>query len=331
MIVAYFISKGQLERVELKPEDALPKGTMWLDLIEPTTKEEKAVERVLEIDAPTREEMDKHEVMSPFYHEGNASYMTVTALYNQSSGYSDSTAITFILLENKCLVTLRYNRPRAFTHFANRAMRLPELCQTPEIVLEGLVEAMINSIADVLEKAGNALDQLLKDLFEKPNIEDARNINSSKYYDEIIKRIGRTGNLLSKNRESLVSINRLLIFFGQLDHSREASQHKHKMRFRVIAQEVHSLSEYVNFLSQRNSFLLDATLGMIGVEQNMIIKVFTVAAAALMPPTLIASIYGMNFRNMPEITWEWGYPLALLVIIISAILPYYFFKKKGWL
>ncbi|MBS0236059.1 MAG: magnesium transporter CorA family protein [Proteobacteria bacterium] len=332
MIIAYCVVKNKLERLELKPEGKLPEGLIWIDLIEPSAKEERFVETALGINAPTREEMDKNEVMSPFYQEGEASYMTITALYNQGSGHPESTAITLILLENKCLVTMRYHRPKAFSHFVARAVRFPDLCQGPEKIMEGLMEALVNSIADVLEKAGNELDRLLKELFEKPALEGdlRKSNNSSQYYDQIIKHIGRMGNLLSKNRESLVSINRMLIFYSQLEYAKNIKR-DNKSRFRVIAQEVHSLSEYVSFLSQRNSFLLDATLGMIGVEQNMIIKVFTVAAAALMPPTLIASIYGMNFHNMPEINAEWGYPIALLAIVVSAILPYYFFKKKGWL
>lgn len=329
MILAYLIIGDQLERIEIKDGLDIPANVVWVDLIEPTSTEEKEVEAYFKIDAPTREEMDKIEVMSPFYREGDAYYMTITALHNHTNDSCDSTAITFILMPNRCLVTLRYARPRSFSHFVARAIRMPEICGSPELVMEGLLEGLINNIADILEKTGNALDLLLKDLFDKQAAK--KKYSTSENYNEIIRSIGRTGNLLSKNRESLVSINRMLIFYSQLENMHSVGKKEHKLRFKTIAREVHSLNEYVNFLSSRNGFLLDATLGMISVEQNMIIKVFTVAAAALMPPTLIASIYGMNFHNMPELSFKFGYPLALGLMVVSAVIPYIFLKKKGWL
>ena len=346
MIIAYTLSQESgLERVEMEAGGIVPKNTVWIDLLEPSLEEEKTVEKALKIDAPTREEMDKIEVMSPFYKEGDTYYMTITALNKADKQYPEGTAIIFIL-NKKCLVTLRYARPKAFSYFTGRAMRNPALCNSPEIILEGLIESMVHSVADVLEKTGNEIDQLLIDVFEKPkefeneiiksnktwkqHIPDKEN-TASNYYTNIIKRVGKTGNLISKIRESLVSINRMLLFFGQIEDIKSASKKDHKIRSRNISREIHSLTEYANFLAQRNSFLLDATLGMINVEQNMIIKIFTVAAAVFLPPTLIASIFGMNFKFMPELDWVFGYPAALFLIILSAILPYYFFKKKGWL
>jgi magnesium transporter len=111
-----------------------------------------------------------------------------------------------------------------------------------------------------------------------------------------------------------------------MDNGKYMQKKEQRNKFKNLFREVHSLNEYVNFLSQRNSFLLDATLGMISVEQNKIIKVFTVAAAVFMPPTLIASIYGMNFAKMPELSWDLGYPMAIVMMLISAILPYLYFR-----
>lgn len=344
MILAYVLSaKKTLKKVEVSVGQALPKNTVWVDLLEPSIEEEKLIEKALKIDAPTREEMDKIEVLSPFYKERDSYYMTVTALHKTDKDYPEGTALIFIL-NPKCLVTLRYSKFKAFSYFSNRAMRNPEMCATPDAVLEGLLESIVHSIADTLEKTGNENDQLLVDVFEKPS--EIRERRKSKkyepgdsdipdqpgqYYTNIIKRVGRTGNLISKIRESLVSLHRMLIFFGQIDESRYLSKKEHRLRFRNLTREIHSLTEYANFLAQRNSFLLDATLGMINVEQNMIIKVFTVAAAAFLPPTLIASIYGMNFKNMPELEWVFGYPFSLVLIVLSAIIPYYYFKRKGWL
>jgi magnesium transporter len=344
MIIAYKISDGNvIEKIEMSADDTIPKGVVWLDLVEPSIEEEKMIERALKIDAPTREEMDKIEVMSPFYKEGDSYYMTITAINKAEKDYPEGTAIIFIL-HPKYLVTLRYARPRSFSSFSTRALRNASLCLTPDLAFEGLIESIVNNLADVLEKAGNNLDTLLIDVFEKPS-SASKNIKNKKkrasdeeefdyganYYDNIIKRVGRMGNLISKTRESLVSINRMLIFFSQIDEGKYLSKKEHRLRFRNLSREIHSLTEYANFLSQRNSFLLDATLGMLNVEQNMIIKVFTVAAAVFFPPTLIASVYGMNFKDIPELSWSFGYPLSILIMVLSAVLPYYYFKKKGWL
>lgn len=346
MIIAYTIASGKkqkLSKVELSGDDKLPKNIVWLDLVEPTIEEEKLVEKYYKIDAPTREEMDKIEVLSPFYKEDGAYFMTVTAIHKADKDYPEGTAVTFIL-SPKGLITIRHSKLRAFNYFSARAVRNPALCSTPEIALEGLVENMVDGLADVLEKTGNDIDQLMNDVFEKPKaitISNNKKIKKSKdeqdagqhenYFNILLKRVGRTSNLISKIRESLVSINRMLIFFGQIDDGKHMSRKEHRIRFRNITREIHSLTEYSNFLAQRNSFMFDATLGMINVEQNMIIKVFTVAAAVFLPPTLIASIYGMNFKYMPELEWLFGYPLSILLMLCSAILPYLFFKRRGWI
>lgn len=342
MIIVYVLTKDKkIQKIELAKGEKLPKNTIWIDLLDPSLEEKKLVETEL-VDVPDREELDKLELMSPFYKEDNAYYMTVTSIQNADKGYPEGVAIIFILAQN-ILVTLRYSRPKAFQYFSNRIVRNPQMGSSAEIVLEGLIESLLNSIADILEKTGVEIDQLLIDVFEKPS-EMKKKAESKKsrtqkveddepglYYTNIIKRIGRTGNLISKIRESLVSINRMLIFFGQIDELMQAGRKEQRHRLRNLSRELHSLTEYANFLSQRNSFLLDATLGMINVEQNMIIKVFTVAAAVFLPPTLIASIYGMNFQHMPELEWVMGYPFSLILIVLSAVLPYYYFKRKDWL
>jgi magnesium transporter len=348
MIVAYVptTERDGVNKIEVGVSGTIPKGAIWIDLFDPSLEEEKMVEKAFKIDAPTREEMDKFEVISPFYKEGESYYMTITTLNKLENKNVDGSAVVFIL-HPKCLITLRYSKFKAFTYFSSRMMRSPDMGSTPESVLEGLVESIVHSLADVLERTGNEIDKLLIEVFDQPSDIRAQTQKGRKksapqatseeqdrsglYYTNVIKNVGRTGNLVSKIRESLVSIHRMLIFFGQIDDDHFLAKKEYRMRFRNLTREMHSLTEYANFLSQRNSFLLDATLGMINVQQNMIIKVFTVAAAVFLPPTLIASIYGMNFRQMPELNWAFGYPMALVIIICSAIVPYAFFKRKGWL
>lgn len=347
MILAYSISTDkEIEKREVSVGDEIPENVVWIDLIEPTPEEEKEIEAVLKIDVPTREEMDKMEVMSPFYKEGKSYFMTITAMHKLDKDYPLGTAINFIL-HPKCLITVRYTRLKAFTYFTNRAMKDSQLISSSEVVLEGLMESMVHSLADALEKVGTEIDHTLINVFEKPaeiNSYNKQNKKAQKdtdnendhyqqgnYYTFLIKRVGIAGNLISKIRESLVSINRIFIFFGQIEESKYLAKKENRTRFRNLMREIHSLNEYANFLTQRNSFLLDATLGMLNVEQNKIIKIFTVAAAVFMPPTLIASVYGMNFVYMPEVAWIYGYPIALALIVLSAVLPYLYFKRKGLL
>ena len=325
----YTASGNKLEKVKFDLDHSerikIPKDVVWIDVHSPNHEQEKQIEDLFSINVPTRAEMNKIEVMSPFYKEGNAHYMTITALAKSHDEHPESTAVTFILTSD-IVITLRYTSPLALVNFTARATKGLQYFPSPENILCGILEALINNTADALEEVGNELDVLLKKIFEKNGKQE---IISSKRYNSVIRNIGNTGNLISKNRESLVSMNRLLIYFGQIE-DKYATKKEYRAKFKNLAREVYSLVEYGNFLSQRNSFLLDATLGMISVEQNMIIKVFTVASAVFMPPTLIASIYGMNFRHMPELKMLIGYPIALIMIIISALLPYFLFKKKNW-
>ena len=183
MIIAYVLSaKKTLKKVEINLGKPLPKGIVWVDLLDPSIEEEKFLEKALKIDAPTREEMDKIEVLSPFYKERESYYMTVTALHKTDKDYPECTALIFIL-NPRCLVTLRYSRFKAFNYFSNRALRNPEMCETPDAALEGLLESMVHSIADTLEKTGNENDQLLVDVFEIAN--DDGKLNEKKKKEDL--------------------------------------------------------------------------------------------------------------------------------------------------
>ena len=162
-----------------------------------------------------------------------------------------------------------------------------------------------------------------RDVFSRSGGETSRD------FQKLIARIGRAGDLATKARESLVSIGRLLAFAIQASQAR--GRKGSGSRLKTVGRDVASLSDHASFLNQKINFMLDATLGMINIEQNAIIKIFSVAAVVFLPPTLIASIYGMNFTDMPELGLPFGYPLALALMVVSAILPYWYFKRRGWL
>jgi magnesium transporter len=149
-----------------------------------------------------------------------------------------------------------------------------------------------------------------------------------------LKALGRNDDLVSTTRESLLSLSRLLRFFGTMLDANDKLDKKTardlKARLKIIVRDIASLNEHASFESHKVSFLLDATLGQINIEQNRIIKLFSVAAVVFLPPTLVASVYGMNFHAMPELGWSLGYPWALGLMVLSAVLPYWYFKRKGW-
>lgn len=149
-------------------------------------------------------------------------------------------------------------------------------------------------------------------------------------FQAILEDIGRKGDLTSNLLECLVSLERM---FGFLSHSIQQRKNERDLRARVktLSRDCRSLIEHAGSLTYKVTFLLDATLGLITIEQNAIIKIFSIAAVVFLPPTLIASIYGMNFQFMPELEWLLGYPLALMLMVVSAVLPYQFFKRRGWL
>jgi magnesium transporter len=295
---------------------------VWLDLYQPSEAEEDAVERALGIEVPTREEMKEIEASSRLYREDDALFMTATLVTNADSETPESSALTFILAGDR-LVTVRYADPLPFRAFATYALRHPGACGDGYAVFGGLLEAIIDRIADVLEADGADLDRLSREVFSRSAAQTSRD------FQKILSRLGRAGDLASKVRESLVSLGRLLAFAIQGTQAR--GRKTGSARLKTIGRDVASLSDYAAFLNNKVGFLLDATLGMINIEQNAIIKIFSVAAVVFLPPTLIASIYGMNFAHMPELGWPLGYPLALALMVVSAILPYLYFKRRGWL
>jgi magnesium transporter len=193
-------------------------------------------------------------------------------------------------------------------------------------VLVGLLEAIIDREADRVERTQAEVDKLAQSIFGLKGGERTR----ARRFDASIRAIGREGELTSRSRESLLTLGRLLTYLGQV-LSERGDDKTLRARVKTAQRDVQSLADHIGYLSTKITFLLDATLGMISNEQNGIIKIFSVLAVALMPPTLVGTIYGMNFQNMPELHWAFGYPMALVLMVVSAVIPWLYFKRKGWL
>ena len=334
MLNVYGTANGCLtEFPENSPE--LPPDAVWIDLVEPTANEESKVEGVLGIDIPTREELAEIEASSRLYQEDGAVFMTANLIRRGDNDEPESSPVTFIVKDNT-LITVRYHHPQAFPAYVKRAMKPQSTPMNGWGILISLLEAVVDRAADHLERAGQIVDETSKKTFgAKRTLSGVHKQNPRKGVNlqELIENIGEEGDFVSKMRESLVSIGRAVAFMQAfVDQQRDSKEMKeNKVRIKTLQRDIVSLTDHATFLSGKISFLLDAVLGLISIEQNGIIKIFSVAAVVFLPPTLVASIYGMNFAFMPELQWQLGYPLALGLMVMSAVLPYYYFKGKGWL
>jgi magnesium transporter len=295
----------------------LPEDASWIDLHNPTREEELAVEEQLGVELPTREEMAEIEVSSRLYKAAGATIMTATVLCGSESQTPTGEPITFALVGDK-LVTIRYAEPHSFKVFADQVEKQPLACASGRSVFLALLDAIVDRTADILERTGAEVEGLSRAVFARPR---------TMKFEDILTGLGHAQDVGTKVRESLVSLARLISFAGLSEQlGEETRQH-----LKILTRDVQSVTDHASYVSGNVTFLLDAALGLINIEQNAIIKIFSVAAVVFMPPTLIASIYGMNFHHMPELDWRLAYPAALCAMVASAILPILWFQRKGWL
>jgi magnesium transporter len=318
MITAYVRSNGTLAPVTVQAGEPLPERAVWIDLLAPTREEETLAQDALAIELPTREEMREIEISSRLYQENGALFMTATMMTQVDAESPETEPVTFVLIGQR-LATIRYANPLPFRVFATQVQRQAELAISGETVLAGLLDAIIDRVADVLERVQHDMNQVSRMIFSRQKID----------YEEVLRTIGLAEGLTSRSRESLVSIGRVLSF---LSRPSEVKPNKALARsLKTLSRDVLALSDHSNFLANNITFLLNAMLGMSNIEQTDIIKIFSVMSVLFLPPTLIASIYGMNFQFMPELSWPFGYPLSLFLMMLSGLLPYLYFKRRGWL
>jgi magnesium transporter len=312
--------------IEAKAEK-IPDTATWVDLEEPTAEEEALVERCIRLDVPTESEMAEIEPSSRLYERNGALYMTVSALRGVDEHLPTTTPIGFVLAGNR-LVTIRYATPKPIRTFENHARREPELVRDGTTALVRLLDAIIDRLADEIEGVSGTMEHLSQQIFQEQ--QDQRRIPADKL-TALLTSIGRTQTLLTKIRYSAVSTMRMLSFLGGSNLVHDETQKELRHHVVSMTTDVTSLSEHASFLTDSLQFLLDASLGLISIEQNAAMKLFSWAAVILLPPTLIAGIFGMNFHYMPELNWHYGYPISLALMLATAVGPYLYFKKRGWL
>lgn len=321
MITFHCLENGALVRRVAENPQVLPENVLWIDLLMPDVQEERFVEAALGLDIPTREELAEIEDSSRFYEESGAIFMTTAVVMGITDRRPEIAQLTFVLTR-RCLVTVRYAELSPFLQFEAKVARQPSTYTGSHTIFLGLADAVVDRVADVLENVQAQLQVLSRCIFDDPT--DKRTD-----LERIIQRLGQHRSLLSQLGESLFSSSRLMAYYRL--HGGDSKQDGAKTAMKAIERDVRSLGEHQARLLGDIAFLLDATLGLINIEQNAIIKVFSIAAVLFLPPTLVGTVYGMNFERMPELSWTFGYPMALGAMVVSAIIPYAWFKFRNWL
>jgi magnesium transporter len=308
---------------------ALPPDVVWIDLIEPDARETAFVERTTGLPVPGLDELSEIESSSRLRARDGALYLSAPLIYRPEPDQPLSTPVGFVLTRDR-LITVRFAELPSFTSFADRTIPRDTPPATSAGIFTELAEAIVDRLADALERSASELDSLSHRLFraepEGP-LSRRRSIGEADLR-VILRRVGHNGDLASKIRDSLLAIARIVPFVSTL--AADWLPPEVKPRLETLRQDVASLNDYDAHLLNKVQLLLDATLGLINIDQNNIIKVLTIVSVVGVPPTLVASMYGMNFKHMPELDWAWGYPYGLVLIALSAILPLLWFKWRGW-
>lgn len=313
--------------IEAAKLDAIPKGAIWVDLLDPTREEERLAEHLLGQNIPTREELAEIEPSSRLYERKGALFMTASVVHGITEGKPDNDAVGFILTD-KLLITLRYVDPKPFIVFSEHIYAEPDLAGSALAVLDRLLDTIVDRLADELEETARQIEAVSGQVFDRQGRSGRAKRKAATRLEALLLRLGSVQRLLAELRESAVSTGRLLGFLAASKLAAGAEAQRH---IESLQGDVKGLLAHADFLADNLAFLLNASLGLINLEQNFVMKIFSVFAVVLMPPTLIAGIYGMNFEHMPELEWALGYPLSLGLILVSAILPYWLARRSGWL
>ena len=325
MITAFATKGDRLDPLNLSERHL--GDAIWIDLSCPAEAEEDAVEAALGIDIPTREDMQEIEVSSRIYREAGALFLTAQVVASHDGRDTEIGPVTFVVLPKR-LVTIHYHHPGSMKYFADWAARHDTSLSSGLAVLLALNEAVVDRLADILEGEARKHDALSKAIFAAH-----RPAGRAETLPVVLQRIGRAEDLNGKVNESLGTLVRLVSYLmAAVDPSgKPVLGVAEKATAHVLLEDIRSLREVAGVQAEKVRFLLDATLGVINIRQSDVIKIFSVVAFVFLPPTLIASIYGMNFKHMPELEWPWGYPMALGLMVVSALVPYLLFRWKKWL
>lgn len=315
MLTAFIISNGRLEQLHVSGPEDLVEEAVWIDLVDPTEEERKWVEAAYRQYLPTTAEMDEIEATARFYEDEDGLHLHSYFMHDfDDSPHNITVAFT---LHRGRLFTLHEEDLLTFRMFRMRARRQAGLAKDATSILLTLFETKVERLADVLEQVYADLEQVSQGVLTDPQDD----------MHDTLSKLATQEDINGKARLSLMDKQRVLSFLlrsGTLSGNQA-------QELREILRDIESLMAHTAFLFEKVNFLMDAAMGFINIEQNQIIKIFSIAAVVFLPPTLIASIYGMNFKFIPELHWEYGYLFALFAMLIAGLMPIWYFKRKGWL
>ncbi len=315
MLNAYIHRQDCLLPADLATDPEALRRALWLDLIDPTEEELAQVSRLLRQELPDPEDVEEIEASSRFY-EDEVGLHIHSLFLHEVEGRPRNTSVAFTLTDDR-LITLREREIPAFRLLRMRVRHNAHLVKDPLQMVLNLFEIKVDALADTLEELHQELENVSAQVLERSDAD----------LEIALDALARSEDTNGKVRLCLMDTQRALSFLirrGRL----EAEQ----LRWtRDLLHDVDSLLSHNNFVFDKINFLMSAAQGFINIEQNQIIKIFSIAAVVFLPPTLVASIYGMNFELMPELHWQWGYPLALGLMLAAGVAPYWYFKRKGWL
>lgn len=308
------------------PSSADAASVTWIDLHDPSDEERALAEQLTGLRVPTQAEVNEIEWSSRVFVEAGALYLSTPVLDSIDPLSASLTTVAFVLAPER-LVTLRFAALAAF----DKLLASPQSAAgvVPGEVFLSLLEAFVDHAADSFERASAELEHISSSAFRGERLRPAHLASASEKLHAVVRELGRMDDGISHVRDTLLGVDRIISFV--LDGDDKQRLVDAGARLQSVRADVESLKDYQVHLAGKVQFLLDATLGFISIQQNEIVKTLTIASVVGVPPVLIAGIYGMNFRHMPELDWTWGYPLALLAIVVSALAPIAWFKWRGWM
>lgn len=303
-----------LEGIEALESNEDKSSVIWIDMLLPTIDEIRAVEKMFDMHFPTKQESEEIELSSRYWEENNRIEINSYFLINDSKSPFNET-VSFILQGN-LLISVRYKKLESFNTFTKKLLISPREFKTGYSIFCQIIDIRIDADADTIENLSKEITKIRKHVFTDYSNDD----------EEILEKISTFEDLNMKIRENLTDKQRIL---SSLLKSQKFLDDKHELP--IMLKDIKSLIEHTNFNFERLDYLQNIFIGILSIEQNKVIKIFTIVNVLFLPPTLIASIYGMNFDFLPELHWEYGYLFSIAFMIIASITPILIFKKKGWI
>lgn len=309
--------------------EVLPRSVNWIDAVNPTQEERSRLERLIQAPVPTLGDLLEIETSSRLAVVDDAIVMSLPAMVKDETGYPKSTPLGFVVKAER-VATIRFEPLHTFEMHARQICDKGQLSEGGVGATISLIEVLVDHLADVLERIGTDLDGMSRSIFASGLVtaKGRRPHQSNRILTELLQTVGRNGDLASKVSETLLGLSRMGPFLAV--KATPSLTPELKSRLDIVAADTKSLHEYQEHMSNKTQFLLDTLLGLGNIEQNNVFRVLTVVSVIGIPPTFIASMYGMNFKNIPEYDWAHGYAYGLTLIAFSAIAPAVWFKVKGW-